>query len=176
MTLMLSEVFELVDKQNSLEDKKNILLKSKSPALLTILRYGLDQRIQFDTEIPLYKPDTSPVGLSYGSLQREYRRLYIFTQNYTNVGINRKKNILAQILESVSPSEAKLLENVLTKTFKLNDVTNEFLNSIFPELNLPASVKENHGKEEVVQAAVEESTENETSKVQNNKKKSKKMV
>lgn len=175
MTLMLSEVFDAVNKSASLDDKKKILLQNKTPALLTIIRYGLDSRIQFDTEIPLYKPDSSPVGLSYGSLQKEYRRLYIFTKIYRNVNINRKKMILAQILESISPSEAKLLESVLLKKFSLKDVDNNFLNSVFPELMLPVPLKEENGKEPV-QKATEETVKVEAKKVPNNGKKNKKVV
>lgn len=176
MTLMLSEVFDAVNKAASLDDKKKILLQNKTPALLTILRYGLDNRIQFDTEIPTYKPDSSPIGLSYGSLQKEYRRLYIFTRIYRNVNINRKKMILAQILESISPSEAKLLESVLTKKFSLKDVDNVFLNSVFPELMLPVPLKEQNGKEETVQKPTEKAVEVETKVVPPNRKKNKKVV
>lgn len=177
MLLMLSEIVDLINKQQSLDEKKKILVQHKSPALLTILRYGLDSRIQFDTEIPTYKPDTSPIGLSYGSLHKEYRRLYIFTKVYRNVNINRKKMILAQILESINPTEAKLLESVLLKKFSLNGVTNEFLNSVFPELMLPVPIKEENVRTETVQEPVESATEQkQEKKVFSNGKKSKKVV
>lgn len=56
---------------------------------------------------PPYKEDPAPIGMSPSNLYQELRRLYIFRR--TDLTDNRRQSLFINLLESLHPSEAKLV-------------------------------------------------------------------
>ena len=132
--LLLSEVLTRVHNAPSEDKKAEILKEFETPGLLRILKYAFGPNIVFDCNVTEYNPSIRPAGMDYASLQGEARRLYIFTKDFQTVSPQRKREILLQILESVNLTEAKLLTQVLAKDVKVNGLTPELIDRVFPGL------------------------------------------
>ena len=95
-------------------DRAAFLKKYDCEALRQILHFGLDSSIGFGLEVPPYKASTMPEGTHPVNLYNEYRRIHIFEKG-SNVPMKRQKAILGQILESLHPKEAQLLERIIRR-------------------------------------------------------------
>ena len=71
----------------------------------------------------------------------ESRRLYIFLKG-SKVGLPRRKEILAQILESIDPKDAQFLIRVIKKDMGEYNLTVETINMAFPDLIKIAKMKQ----------------------------------
>lgn len=136
MTLLISEIIDLVNTAKSKQEKIDLLRKHNCPALREVLKYAYHPGVKFFTnDRPNYRPDHSPIGLSFSSLYNEYKKLYIFLDpvlesNITKKGPtrnDRKMQILLQMLESIHPSESELLIDVMTKNMKKYKTINKAL-------------------------------------------------
>jgi len=128
----LDQLVTMVDDQQKAEYLQSVA----TPALKEMLRLAFDPAVTFDTPVPQYKPDDSPLGLAYNSLYSEYRRFYLF-QPTTNLPITKKQNLLAQILESVHATEAAMVERVINKDLSDYDLTEDVVRMAFPDLLTP---------------------------------------
>ena len=107
-------------------------------AIKIIFEYAFNPEKKFDLPDgdPPYKPDAAPIGMSPANLMMELRRLYIFTKE-KELNKVRKEALFIQLLESLHPSEAKLLcavkDQALPKLYK--KITADFLvdNGFLPE-------------------------------------------
>jgi hypothetical protein len=121
------------------EAKINVLRNNNKPALVGILRANFHPNIKFvfDT-IPQYKPDDSPPGLSYGSLDMEINRFYLFEQGNPKVPAQltqtRKNQLLQMMLESLEAKEAQIVESTLLKKLKIKGLTKALVLEAFPDL------------------------------------------
>jgi hypothetical protein len=121
--------------KNAHEDDKSIVLQTNdSPMLRTLLQAALEPSIKFDTPIPEYRENTETDGYASNNLYVEQRRLYIFMDSYVAVSKERKSVLLAQILESIDPSDALALIKVINKDFDEFGLTREIVNEAFPGL------------------------------------------
>ena len=69
---------------------------------------------------PPFKPDAAPIGMSPANLLMEIKRFYVFVRK--DIKSVRREQLFIQLLESVHPSEAKLLiaikDQKLSKLYK----------------------------------------------------------
>lgn len=117
MQKYLPELLEEINKDPSL------LQKMKGDSALTVLfQYAFEPEKKFllPEGEPPYKQDAAPIGMSLAILRQELRRFYIFCR--ADLPKVRREDLFIQLLESVHPSEAKLLlavkEQELDKLYK----------------------------------------------------------
>ena len=135
---LISEILEELA-PHDIDDKVTMLQEAfKNPTLNLPLRQiliaTLDPAVKFDVSVPAYKESTEVDGYASNSLSIEYRRLYIFFDANKQVSPKRKSQILAQILESIDPKDAKLLERIIQKDFSEYGLTAEIVNMALPGL------------------------------------------
>jgi hypothetical protein len=118
----MNEILDLVNEQNSDEDKVKILKEYENDALKTLLIWNYDESVVSvlpPGEVP-YRPNENPLGTDHSSLRREYKNLYHFVKGGNDsLSKIRRETIFIQILESLHPSESDIL--VLVKDKKLED-------------------------------------------------------
>lgn len=125
----------LTDVQEAPEDLKvDILRNNYTPMLVGLLRGAFDPALEFDVEIPSYRVNKEVDGYSSNNLSVETKRLYIFLKTTTNIGPQRKKTLLAQILESIDPSDGPCLIDVINKDLVKWGITRELVDQAFPGL------------------------------------------
>jgi hypothetical protein len=135
MRKLFAEMLKAVAQAETLQEKVMILRSHPNDVMVRkLLLAGLDPSVKFDVEIPSYKENAEDDGYASNSLFVEYRRLYIFLESYKEVRAARKKAILEQILESIDPSDAVALVDVLKKDLSKYGMTKEIANAAFPGL------------------------------------------
>lgn len=119
------------------KDQIKYLRAKATPAFKEILRLAYDPQITFDTPIPDYRIDNSPLGLEYNNLYQEYRRFYLFQPAATHVPPAKKSVLLMQLLESVHATEAMLIERIFRRDMSDYSLTEATVREAFPELLSP---------------------------------------
>lgn len=146
MSLIFSEVLDLVDKAKTKEEKINLLQKHNMPAYKGILRINFDESVSMGLPVgePPYKKESGkPIGYQETNLITEFRRFYIWLDPKQNLAKIRKEKLFIEMLEGLHISEAEIMvlvkDRELTKKYKT--VTYDVVREAFPDL-LPAKVKE----------------------------------
>lgn len=139
-SLLIPEHFDRLNTLETFDEKVGYLQSVATPALKEILRLSFDPTIEFDTTVPQYTPDDSPLGLAFNSLYAEYRRFYLFQKPAQHINHTKKQNLLAQILESVHVTEAMLVEKVFARDLSDWEITEDLVRAAFPDLLPPAPV------------------------------------
>ena len=140
VTLMISEILDKFEKAKSRQGKKDILTKYKDVEVLKHLLRGIfDPKVQWTiTEQPDYtKDDTTPEGEEPNNLYREMPKCSIFVKGHpksAKLKLERSKQILIQILESLSASEAALYMQMLKKKSKVKGLTSKLVLEVFPNM------------------------------------------
>jgi len=132
------EIYEEIAKAKNDDDKAAILHYNTSYALKNVLKGMYDPNIHFVfDEIPEYRKGDSPPGMSYSSIHQEIQRAYLFEKNNTRVSpdlsIQRRKEILIQILEVLEEKEAKVFEDMIMKR-KNNNLNEAIIRKAYPGL------------------------------------------
>lgn len=112
MTKYLVEMLEEIAANSD-----NIAKYKDNTALKMLLHYAFlpENKFVLPEGTPPFKPDAAPIGMSPGNLTQEMRRMYIFTKA-KDLYPARREQLFIQLLESVHPSEAKLLIAVKDQT------------------------------------------------------------
>jgi len=140
---MIHEVLDEVSKQTDKNLKIQILRKNNTPALREVIRYVFSKNLKFFTnQVPKYKIDNVPEGMSFNSLFNETKRFYILTEQNTefsmtgkHTNLKRKMEILTQILENIHPREAEVLESMVRGDFdKKYNLNKKVAQEAFPGL------------------------------------------
>jgi hypothetical protein len=78
-------------------------------ALSLVFKHAFDPSAKFvlPEGDPPYKHDAAPIGMTPATLKQELRRLYVFCRK--DLPAIRRETLFVQLLESVHPSEAKVL-------------------------------------------------------------------
>lgn len=112
-------------------------------AFKTILKCSFDTEYKFQLPQgdPPFKAATQPIGMTPGNFRQETKKLYIFTKFSGDITKMRREQLYVQLLESVHPSEAKIINAM--KDQQLDSVypkiTAEFVKKNFPDV-LPEGV------------------------------------
>lgn len=140
---MIHEVLDAVKNTTEKNEKINILRSNNTQALREVLRYCFLSHLKFFTnQIPKYKIDNAPEGLSFNSLFNESRRFYILTEESVEFAISgkktnpiRKNQILIQILENIHPKEAEVLSHMIVGDFsKHYGITKKLVEEALPNI------------------------------------------
>lgn len=116
--LLFSEIFEQIELAVSKEERITILQKNKSDSLIEFFRLLYDTNIEFDVEIPKYKPAIEPAGLNFTYLHTEVKKLYRYVKGDPRADVltqKKKQDLLAVTLESLHKDEAELLVGLVNK-------------------------------------------------------------
>jgi hypothetical protein len=135
----LYEVFEEFENAPKREDKINILRNNNSYALECVLRGAFHPNVRYVIdEIPTYRKSDSPAGLGYTSIHQELGRVYLFEANNPKTSpdltLDRKKVILAQMLETLEEKEAAVFAGMLMKRLPVKGLTYKLTQEAFPGL------------------------------------------
>lgn len=127
-TRYIPEILEEVNK-----DIGALKKYTENIALKIMFQYAFIPEKKFDLPEgdPPFKPDPAPLGMSPSNFIQEIRRWYIFTREKVLPKV-RKEQLFIQLLESVHPSEAKILlaikDQKLTSLYKniTSDVVSQY--------------------------------------------------
>jgi len=131
---IIPEILDEVAACTTEEEVRKVLFKNQSPAIKKMFELVFRPEHTFTIkELPKYKQDPGPIGLSPNSLYVELRRFYVLED--TKVIPEKKKlEILTQILESIHPTEAELVGKIIRKDLGIPLLTKEVINSVYPGL------------------------------------------
>ena len=135
----LYEVFEEFENAPNRQEKIDILRNNKSYALECVLRGTFHPNIRYVIdEIPNYRKSDAPPGLGYTSIHQELDRAYLLEEKNPRTSpdltLNRKKVILAQILESMEEKEAAVFAGMIMKRLPVKGLTYKLTQEAFPGL------------------------------------------
>lgn len=137
-TFMLTEILERVNELLEAKDKKTaiqFLTNNSKPVVKLLLKYLLDKNVKFyRSDCPKFTPDDSLREAPISILEQELKRFYIFDANYTNCTVQRKDQLLVQILEMLNQEEAELVCNLLQRKNPYKKITKKFILEVFPEM------------------------------------------
>lgn len=127
------EEFKLAENKN---DRIAVLRKYDHPRFRDFLVYALNPKIEFDVEIPNWRPAVEPAGLNFTYIESEIPKLYRFVKNHPEkpAGLTpeKQKQLLLVVLESLYKDEADLLVSILQRKFKVNNLTPKLVQEAFP--------------------------------------------
>ena len=115
-TKLITEILEEIN-----NDPLMLVKHKENGALRLIFEHAFDPAKKFELPEgdPPYKQDAAPIGMTPGNLYMEARKLYIFCRKDLNA--LRRETLFIQLLESIHPSEAKLVlaikDQKLTKMY-----------------------------------------------------------
>ena len=140
VTLMIGEILDKFEKAKSRQEKKDVLEKYKTVKVLRhLLRGTFDPKVQWTiTEQPDYAKDVkTPEGEEPNNLYIEIPKCSIFVKGHPSsakLKLQRAKQLLIQILESLSASEAALYMQMLKKKSKVKGLTSKLVLEVFPNM------------------------------------------
>lgn len=140
------EIFEEVRKAESFSKKLEILRNNNHANLVKIVLQGAYHpgiRYVFDkTNFPEYKADKVPAGMGYTSILTEMDRIYLFVigskKAPKELSLDRRKEILIQMLEAMEEKEAEIFKAMILKDLSAFGVSYKLASEAFPG-NLPNS-------------------------------------
>jgi hypothetical protein len=144
MRLGIFQILEKAAEQKAAADKIAVLQANAGPALYTILKYAYDPNIVWDLPEgePPYKP--CPFPAQEMRLFAEIRRLYLFLEGGNpNLTKLRRETLFIELLESVHPSDAKILVSIKDKKLPYKGITAKLVKEAFPGLieEVPSNVE-----------------------------------
>jgi len=135
---LYSEIIEEFNQVKTKQERIGVLRKYDHPRFRTFLVASFHPGIEFDVEIPKYRPAEEPAGLNYTYLDIEMNKLYRFIKNHPSrppgLSAEKQKQLLLVILESLHKDESELLVKVINKKFEVKHLTVNLVNEAFPNL------------------------------------------
>jgi hypothetical protein len=129
MTKNIHEVFEELEAAPHKDAAKAILRYNMTPGLRGVLRANFHPGIKFVIdEIPQYRSNDAPLGLGDTSIHKEINRVD------PNLTLERRKQILTQILEALEAKEAKIYADMLMKRVKVKHLNKKLIEEVFPDM------------------------------------------
>ena len=138
VTLRVGEIIGKFEEAKTRQAKKEVLEKYKNVEPLRYLLCGtFDPKVQWTiTEEPDYAKDVeTPEGEEPNNLYIEMPKCYIFVKGHpksARLKPKRTKELLIQILESLSAAEAELYMQMLKKKSKVKGLTSKLVLEVFP--------------------------------------------
>jgi hypothetical protein len=133
---LFSEIFEEFENAETKADRIAILRKYDHPRFRDFLIYALNPSIEFDVEVPNYRPAPEPAGLNFTYLDIEMPKMYRFIKGHPNrpqgLTPEKLKSLLVVVLESLHRDEAQLLVDLIQKKFKVNHLTVKLVQEAYP--------------------------------------------
>lgn len=154
MQYLVSELFDIIEKQPSKEERLKLLLQYNNDVVRTILRFNYDYNLVFNVpegEPPFNKLKDRPIGYNQTTLQQELRRMYIWVNNKdVNLSQLKREALFINMLEGLHYTEAEIL--CLVKDRKLEtrypSLSYDLVNEAYPGLLPPPLPKPEPEKKE----------------------------
>lgn len=138
---LYTEILDEFDAVTTRPEKIAVLRKYADARLKDFLLASFHPQIQFDVEIPSYRPAVEPAGLNFSYIDSEMPRLYRFITGHPKRSQNLTKEkqtaLLLVILESLHADEAVLFIKMLKKDLGVKWLTPKLVNDAFPDLSIP---------------------------------------
>jgi hypothetical protein len=132
-------MFEILDEfENAKTESERIAILQKydTHQFRHFLKNALDTTVEYDVEIPKYRPAPEPAGLNYTYLSMEMNKLYRFIKGHPSrpagLTADKQKQILVVLLESLHEKEADILVRILQGKFKVNFLTQKLVQKALP--------------------------------------------
>ena len=139
-TITVGEIIDEFEKAKNRQAKKVVLEKYKDITVLQHLLRGIfDPKVQWTiNEEPDYVKDVEiPEGAEPNTLYQEIPNCSIFVKGHNasaKLKPQRTKELLIQVLESLSESEASLYMQMLKKKSKVKGLTSKLVLEVFPNM------------------------------------------
>ena len=139
-TITVGEIIGEFEKAKSRQAKKEVLEKHKDIEVLRhLLRGTFDPKVQWTiSEEPDYVKDIeTPEGAEPNTLYHEIPNCSIFVKGHqasAKLKLQRTKELLIQVLESLGASEASLYKQMLKKKSKVKGLTSKLVLEVFPNM------------------------------------------
>jgi hypothetical protein len=106
-----------------------------TPELKTVLRYTFHKNVIFELPAgtPPYRPMETPENWGHNRLPKELRKFQYFLKGSTLNPIKRE-SIFIEVLETVSPEEAKLVLMMKDKKLTYKGITRKLIEEALPEI------------------------------------------
>lgn len=144
--LMYHEIVEAFENTTKRTDKIALLRKNADKNFVEFLQMAFHPEIQFDVEVPQYKPSKEPEGLNILYLHNEVQRMYRFIKNHPRraegLTAKKQKELLLQVLESLHSDEAELMVRCINKDMRIPFLTPKLLKETFPDVDFGVQVDE----------------------------------
>lgn len=139
------EMLDEVDRQTSKKKRIEVLHSYSSPNLKRILDSCFNPNVTWllPEGAPPYKPCPDDPGSLVLRLVQDIRKLDIFTNSgkYPNLKAKIREQIFIEFIESLHPTDAKLLLAIKDKQMPFQNVTKELVAEAFPILASKWEVK-----------------------------------
>lgn len=132
------EILNEFQRASTRAEKVEVLRRSVNEnRIVDVLKGAFDPKVCWVFKEKLeWKDSLAPIGLGYTNLAVEFPRFYLFMEGHPrvdpNLTLQRKKEILLQILEALEQKEAVVLMNMFLKDLKVPDLTPEIVQAAFP--------------------------------------------
>lgn len=135
---LYSEIFQEFQEAKTKAERITVLRRYDHPKFRQFLYYMLSKKIEFDVEVPKYRPAPEPAGLNYTYLDLEVDKMYRFIKNDPKrpreLTAKKQQQLLAVVLESLHADEAEILAKVLMGKYDIPYLTQGLVDEVFPRL------------------------------------------
>lgn len=130
------EIFDEFQKAQNKKERIEVLRKYDHPGFRLFLQYALNTKVKFDIETIPYRPAQEPPGLNFTYLQQEMPKLYRFVTGHpekpAGITTEKQKQLLVVILESLYAEDARILGELINRSFKIPNLTTKLVQEAFP--------------------------------------------
>jgi hypothetical protein len=135
MRKSIAEILQQADEAATKKDKIEVLRWFDCPPLRTVLQACYDPNIKW--LLPEGDPPYKPSNLTdiEGRLYNESKKLYLFMEGGNpNLTPIKRQNIFIQMLESMTPGDAKILIGCKDRQLPYKSINAKLVNEAFPGL------------------------------------------
>lgn len=139
----MKQIYEIFDEFESAKNKKErmaVIQRNLSATLVKILELTFHPNYKWKVkELPEnYKvPSDVLPGITYDNMNSQLRRLYMFlegNQTAEQLTVQRRNELLIQMLESIEPREAEIILGIFQKDQNVKGLDYKFVKEAFPNL------------------------------------------
>lgn len=139
----MKQIYEIFDEFESAKNKKErmvVIQNNLSATLVKILELTFHPNYKWKVkELPEnYKvPSDMLPGITYDNMNSQLRRLYLFLEGNPTaeqLTVQRRNELLIQMLESIEPREAEVILGILQKDQNVKGLDYKFVKEAFPNL------------------------------------------
>lgn len=139
MDIIVSELFDKIEKEPSREGKLTLLRKYNTNIVKAVLHMNYEKTVKFflpEGEPPFNKDKNKPIGYNETTLLLELKRFYIWLRPDVNLSPTKKESLFINMLEGLHYTEAELICLVKDKKLstKYKSLTLDLVKEAFPDI------------------------------------------
>ena len=139
MNKLVSELFQLVEKANSRQEKIQLLRSHDFPVVRAMLslNYNHSFKLNLPEGAPPFRRDTDkPIGYNQTSLLLELRRFYIWMDPNVTLPKVKRETLFIEMLEGLHFTEADILLAVKDRKLKnlYSSITESLVREAYPDI------------------------------------------